>query len=105
MTPSERLLWSRLRARQLGEQFRRQTLILGFVVDFYCPRLRFAIEVDGPKHGEITKRTRDAQHDAILYRKRRIRTFRLERRLIERDLELAVRAILIAMDAAEYGDS
>jgi hypothetical protein len=38
VTPSEMLLWSCLRARQLGVQFRRQVPLLNrFVVDWWCP--------------------------------------------------------------------
>ena len=38
MTEAEKLLWSRLRGKQLlGLQFYRQTPILNFIVDFYCP--------------------------------------------------------------------
>ena len=31
-------------------RFRRQHIIAGFIVDFYCPELRLAVEVDGPHH-------------------------------------------------------
>jgi very-short-patch-repair endonuclease len=45
---AEEILWSKLRRRQmLGYKFRRQYSIEAFVVDFYCPVLRLAIEVDG----------------------------------------------------------
>jgi len=50
-TPAEALLWSRLRRRQVeGMKFRRQHIIAGFIVDFYCPALTLAVEVDGPIH-------------------------------------------------------
>ena len=40
-----------LRGRQLdGLRFRRQHLVAGYIVDFYCPALRLAIEVDGELH-------------------------------------------------------
>ncbi len=35
----------------LNCKFRRQHVIEGFVVDFYCKKLRLAIEVDGKIHG------------------------------------------------------
>jgi very-short-patch-repair endonuclease len=51
MTETERLLWMRLRGRQLLDyKFRRQFSIGPFIVDFYCPRLRLALEVDGDSH-------------------------------------------------------
>ena len=50
-TPEETLLWEILRNRQfMNLKFRRQHVIEGFVVDFYCHELRLAIEVDGGVH-------------------------------------------------------
>ena len=48
---AERILWSQLQRRQLQDlKFRRQYGIGPYVVDFYCPKLRLAIEVDGDSH-------------------------------------------------------
>ena len=50
-TFSERLLWKRLRGRQLlGYQFMRQKPIDNFIVDFYCNKLHLVIEIDGQTH-------------------------------------------------------
>ena len=50
-TASEEILWQALRRKQLdGRKFRRQNPIGAFVVDFYCPEERLAIEVDGGIH-------------------------------------------------------
>lgn len=46
----ERKLWNKLRNNQLGYKFRRQYGIGKYVVDFYCPKLKLAIEVDGATH-------------------------------------------------------
>jgi very-short-patch-repair endonuclease len=51
MTEAEKILWQRLRANRLGGlHFRRQQVILGFIVDFYCHAAGLAVEVDGPIH-------------------------------------------------------
>jgi very-short-patch-repair endonuclease len=51
MTPPERTLWRALRRNALnGLHFRRQQVIAGFIVDFYCNAARLAIEVDGRLH-------------------------------------------------------
>jgi very-short-patch-repair endonuclease len=51
MTRAERLLWAALRADHLnGMHFRRQQVIDGFIVDFYCSTAGLVIEVDGPAH-------------------------------------------------------
>ena len=48
LTPTERLLWLRLRDQQLGGyKFRRQHPLGNFIVDFYCPACRLVVEVDG----------------------------------------------------------
>lgn len=50
-TESEKKLWQFLRKRQLlGHKFRRQHGIDAYVVDFYCPKLRLAVEIDGEIH-------------------------------------------------------
>ena len=50
-TDAEARLWSRLRRSQLGGlHFRRQQIILGYVVDFYCHAARLVVEVDGSAH-------------------------------------------------------
>src|ERR1700690_3408403 len=47
----EAALWIELRERRLGGwKFRRQQVIAGYLVDFYCAELRLAIEVDGAVH-------------------------------------------------------
>ena len=51
MPKSEVLLWSKLKNKQiLGERFLRQYSVDQYVLDFYCPRLKLAIEVDGDSH-------------------------------------------------------
>ena len=50
MTPAEKLLWQEIRANKLGVRFRRQQVIQGFIVDFYCHQAGLVIEVDGDIH-------------------------------------------------------
>jgi very-short-patch-repair endonuclease len=50
MTPTERLLWQEVRAKKLGVRFRRQQIIAGFIVDFYCHKAALVVEVDGDIH-------------------------------------------------------
>ncbi len=49
-TKQEKLLWSKLRNNQLGVKFRRQYPIQGYILDFYSPELKLAIEADGGQH-------------------------------------------------------
>ena len=57
MTDAEARLWRALRRGQLnGLQFRRQHPIGPFTLDFFCPSLRLAIEIDGGQHAAQQKR-------------------------------------------------
>ena len=50
-TEAEKQLWSRLNKNQIiGLQFRRQHPINRFIADFYCPKIKLIIEVDGSIH-------------------------------------------------------
>jgi very-short-patch-repair endonuclease len=51
MSKAEVLLWTHLSRKQmLGYKFRRQYGVDRYVIDFYCPKLRLAVEIDGPSH-------------------------------------------------------
>jgi len=64
-TRAEAKLWSRLRNRQVnGLKFRRQHIIAGYIVDFYCPLLHLAVEVDGPHH--LSQTVEDGLRDHLL---------------------------------------
>ena len=53
MTSTERNLWKALRRNAVdGFHFRRQQVIEGYVVDFYCDAAKLAIELDGGVHEE-----------------------------------------------------
>ena len=50
-TSAEATLWKLLKGKQLeGRKFRRQHSVNCFVLDFYCPEERLAIELDGAHH-------------------------------------------------------
>jgi len=51
MTDAERHLWAKIRMKQLkGYQFYRQKLIGDYIVDFFCPKAKLVIEIDGSHH-------------------------------------------------------
>lgn len=49
-TNTEEMLWNKLRRKNLGHKFKRQFSIDNYVVDFYCPDKKLAIELDGEIH-------------------------------------------------------
>ena len=67
MTRSERALWSRLRRKQLrGVQFYRQKPIGIYIMDFYAPKSKLVVEVDGSQHLGSTHGKNDAERDLYL---------------------------------------
>jgi very-short-patch-repair endonuclease len=64
MTDAEQYLWQRTRNRQInGVQFYRQKTLLSFIVDFYSPRTKLVLELDGSQHFEAEHMYRDQQRD------------------------------------------
>ena len=50
-TPAESTMWELLRAGRLdGTKWRRQYSIGKYIVDFYCPKARLCVELDGDTH-------------------------------------------------------
>ncbi len=66
MTESEKKLWFHLRKKQLGIQFYRQKSIGNYIVDFYGPRAKLVIEVDGGQHLENAHVESDLSRDTYL---------------------------------------
>ena len=66
MTPPEVWLWNLLRQKPEGIRFRRQHPLGPYVLDFYCPEARLAIEIDGMAHDMGDNPARDIARDAWL---------------------------------------
>jgi very-short-patch-repair endonuclease len=67
MTDSEQVLWSKVRRKQLhGVQFYRQKPLGKYIVDFYAPRVKLVIEIDGSQHKEINQSQKDIERDRYL---------------------------------------
>jgi very-short-patch-repair endonuclease len=85
MTEAERMLWEQLRRNQLrGFHFRRQQVIDGFIVDFYCHAANLVVEVDGEVHE--TQKVYDNQRDAVLSQ-RGLRILRIGNDEVRRNLD------------------
>ena len=66
MTPQEKHLWYDF-LRDYRPRFYRQKPMLTYILDFYCPIARIAVELDGSQHFEET---------ALLYDEKRKQEFR-----------------------------
>ncbi|HEX7325114.1 MAG TPA: endonuclease domain-containing protein [Rhodanobacteraceae bacterium] len=68
-TPAENVLWRHLRLRQLsGLRFLRQYVIADYILDFYAPAVRLAIELDGGQHYAAMGHAHDTVRTARLAR-------------------------------------
>jgi len=62
---AEVIMWNKLKAGQISNyRFRRQKPIGPYIVDFYCPKLKLVIEIDGYSHKN--KINYDKQRDQYL---------------------------------------
>ena len=67
MTNAERLLWSKLKGKQLrGLQFNRQKPIGNYIVDFYCLKAKLVIEIDGGQHYSRDGKQKDKARDEYM---------------------------------------
>ncbi len=89
---AETKIWWLVRNRNLGVKFRRQHPVERFVLDFYCPELRLAIEVDGRQHLEAEGLARDAARADALG-KRGIRVVRFTNTEVLQEYEAVAEAI------------
>jgi very-short-patch-repair endonuclease len=97
MPKAEALVWARLRDRQVeGYKFRRQYSVGAFVVDFYCPELKLAIEIDGPSHWMDGIPEYDAQRQLFLEGKG-ITVVRVTNERVYQDLDGAIGLIVAAI--------
>ena len=67
-TLAEQVLWSHIRAGQLGVKVLRQYIIGDFIVDFLLAENKLVIEVDGAYHAERQQIENDKQREEALNR-------------------------------------
>jgi very-short-patch-repair endonuclease len=93
MRDAEQALWQHVRRKQiLGLQFYRQKPLLSFIVDFYCPKAKLVIELDGSQHYEPDHRARDRERDARL-NTLGLRVLRFDNRQVLREMDAVLEVI------------
>ena len=93
LTPAEATLWKSLQRSQVGgKKFRRQHSVGNYILDFYCPECRLAVELDGQGHFTSMMSEYDYRRTEFL-RKLNIRVIRFENRLVFENLEWVLHAI------------
>jgi very-short-patch-repair endonuclease len=68
LTDAERILWSRLKGRRLGAQFRVQHPIAPYIADFACVSMKLIVEVDGATHSTPAEQAHDEHRRNVLER-------------------------------------
>ncbi len=93
MTEAEIFLWERLRRKKInGLKFRRQQVIDGYIVDFYCEKLRLVIEVDGEIH-KTEKQKKYDKHRKVVFETRGIKELRFDNEVVVEDIEFVLEEI------------
>ncbi len=95
-TSAEGSMWSRLKNRQIGGmRFRRQFSIDNYILDFYCPEAKVALELDGEGHNNTIPE--DRHRDRYLLENYGIVTVRYENRhVFERPQQIIDELIEVA---------
>jgi very-short-patch-repair endonuclease len=66
-THAEKEMWQGLRKhRAAGYKFRRQHSLGPFIVDFYLPEMKLAVEVDGATHEDLPQKEYDERRTGYL---------------------------------------
>lgn len=92
-TKTEAILWRVLRNRKLlNQKFRRQHPIDGFIVDFYCHKLKLVIEIDGAIHSRLDIKKYDEFRSKIIFNKQ-IGLIRIPSTLIEKSLPMVIKRL------------
>lgn len=67
MSLIEAIVWNHLKHQQAeGKKFRRQHSVGRYILDFYCPEKRLAIELDGESHNDAKSQTYDERRSGYL---------------------------------------
>ena len=90
LTNSEQFLWDYLRSKKLGVAFQRQTVLHGYVVDFWCPQAQLVVELDGARHR--SNRESDQRRDEVM-RSHGIKVLRFPSALVYSDLRFILERI------------
>jgi len=88
MTLTERRVWHRVRAKQLGVKFRRQHPIGPYIADFACIQARLVVEIDGDTHEKAYDMHRDAWLGTLGWR-----VMRISLQEVDEELDSVIEAI------------
>lgn len=97
-TRGEAALWRELKGAKVGGVwFKRQYVIRGWIADFYAPKPRLVVEVDGPSHWTKAGKERDAFRDKTM-QDLGLRIVRVTNEWVLNEPQKAVEKILTALE-------
>ncbi len=94
-TISEKRLWKLLNKKQQTFKFRRQHGIGPFIVDFYLPLKKLAIEIDGSIHDNVMRKAYDQNREDYLFSKG-VKIIRFTNEEIQYNIDDVIRKIMFA---------
>lgn len=66
-TSAEAILWKMLKGKQIeGKRWRRQFSIGNYIIDFYCPEIKLAIELASNEHYTVIGKFNDERREEYL---------------------------------------
>lgn len=103
MPAPELMLWQKIRREQLGVKFRRQYTIENRILDFYAPKIKLGIEIDGESHfSNLENREKELQKDKDFFIKHKIKILRFLNTEVIKNLEgvlnVTVKEITLALN-------
>ena len=97
-TKAESQLWKALQKKQLeGRKFRRQHSLGNYIVDFYCPKEKLIVELDGQVHNNFVNEEYDTKRTKYL-ESLGLKVLRFENHLVFEQLYMVLEAIKIEFE-------
>ena len=101
-TEAEVELWKYLRSSQLeNRKFRRQHSVGAFILDFYCPAERLAVELDGAQH-DTREGIEDDENRTAYLNEFGIKVLRFKNEVVFNDIDAVLAAIKLNFEAARW---
>ncbi len=104
MADAEKRLWLHLRQDQLGVRFYRQKPLGPYVVDFFAPKAKFVVEVDGSQHkDDPVRKEKDGRRDAWL-NSQGLQVLRFDDRQVLVETQGVLEVIVLSVRNATVGE-
>ena len=97
-TEAEKILWLYLSRKQISDlRFFRQYSIGPYILDFYCPAKRLAIEIDGKTHDAVDAKVYD-QERTLFLRSADVKVIRFKNEKVVENAGVVLEEIKLVID-------